>query len=214
MDLLTCNDVTIVSPMFESINPPYWLRPQMLTASPARGVVVSNGLRSVLPSGTEQNFVFELGNNGGTLQHRFVSDFGTGGVPAGASQINDAVNTWTATPQVGPATALAAGAGIFQNAIVFDTADQPPAPWFLPPAATVEVCSFGAERPGVYVSQMTSDIDGATTNRLILGFVTAGGQPFALTPESIPAGTQISIRLAGGYIRGMLLNPLCARVGY
>jgi hypothetical protein len=202
-------DVTIVSPMFESVNPPYKIRPEVLTSAPAQGVVVSNGLRTVLPSGTEQNFVFELRNDNGTLQHRFVSDFGTGGVPAGASQINNAVNTWTATPQVGPTTALAAGAGIVQNAIVFDTADQPPAPWFLPPAASVEVCSLGSACPSVYVSQMSSDIDGATTNRLILGCVTAtGGQPFVLTTDSIPAGTQISIRLAGGYIRGMLVNPL------
>jgi hypothetical protein len=84
--------------VFESVRPPYKIRPEGLTPIPAQGLLLSNGLRTLLPSGTEQNFVFELRNNDGTLEHRFVSDSATGGTPVGASQINGASPTFSATP--------------------------------------------------------------------------------------------------------------------
>ena len=192
-------DVTIVSPMFESVNPPYKIRPEVVTSTPAQGVVVSNGLRTVLPSGTEQNFVFELRNDAGTLQHRFVCDAGTAGAPAGASQIADAVPVWNPTPMITPYNGFLAGAGIAGNMVIFDTAAQAPAQWFRPPSASVEVASF-PQVPMVFVTQTDVDAGGSTYPRLALGF-TVLGEPFLLSTQSIPPGTLIAIRLGGGYIR-------------
>lgn len=193
-------DVTILGPTFESVNPPYDIRPELVTAAPAQGVLVSNGVRTLLPAGTEQNFVFELRNHGGTVQHRIVSDAVNGGPAPGASQIHGASNAWTATPNVGPGTGFAAGAGIAQSSILFDTAAQAPLQFYRPPSAVVERDTT-ARRPGVMVTQLSADVVGVTRSRFALSFVTNTGEPFPLTTAGIQPGQQLAVRVGGGYIR-------------
>jgi hypothetical protein len=192
-------DVTVLAPVFQSVRPPYKIRPHELTSSPARGMVVSNGIRTLLPAGTEQTFVFELRNNGGTLEHRIVSDSVNGSPTSGASQINGASPTFTATPTLGAGTGFAAGAGIVQNSIVFDTVAQAPAPDFRPPSAVVEADGT-ARRPGVSVTQLSSNVGGTTVSRFALAF-SDNGNPFPLTTAGIQPGQRLAVRVAGGSIR-------------
>ena len=196
-----CTSLTITSPTFASVNPPYAIRPHLTTLLPAQGVLQANGLRTVLQSGTEQDFVFELRNNGGTIEHRFISDFLNGGAAAGATRINGASSSYNTTPSIGSGTPFTAGAGIQSgNRILFDTAEQPNAPHFRPPSAVVEVDSTGLA-PRVYATRINDNVNGITLTRFALGFVTANGAAFNINNTNIGTGKQILVRVTGGYIK-------------
>jgi hypothetical protein len=196
-----CTNLTITGPTFGSVNPPYDIRPHLTTFSPAQGVLQLNGLRTVLQSGAEQDFVFELRNNGGTIEHRFISDFLNGGAAAGATRINGQSSSYSTTPSVGSGTGFTAGAGIQgSNRILFDTAEQPNAAEFRPPSAVVEFDSTG-NAPRVYATRINDNVNGVTLTRFALGFVTSNGAAFNINTTNIAAGKQILVRVTGGYIK-------------
>ncbi len=75
--------------------------------------------------GQEQNFVIQITNTAGTLQHRIMADLDTGGSTNLDNRITGATNAYTNIPSVSSVVAFSAGGGILSTAtdvILLETA--------------------------------------------------------------------------------------------
>lgn len=143
----------------------------------------------------QQSFVLQISNNGGTIEHRFLS-----GLFQSQSEyfdkISGASSTSTATPTVDATTDFSNGGGILSGSLfrfIFDTLD------YSEPAgigiASIERNTSGTDiNPRLTVR--SDDVNGTTRLRLVVELYDAGtGASFLINTTNIPSGTSIEINI-------------------
>ena len=144
-----------------------------------------------------QNFVVQIRNEGGTLQHRVIS--GTNNLPLSqyADKINGASETLTATPLVDATTNFVAGFGIVAatpHVVSFDVLDQAGSSIFF--LAMVEQYDGGVSHPVAIPAFVFRDVNGLSRNRLELRFVKqSDAANFSINTTNIPTGSNLYVRV-------------------
>jgi hypothetical protein len=169
------------------------------TFEAVRAEFLSNNIDDSTGFQTDQSFIFNLTNSGGTLQHRFLAQSGAVALGNYQSRVNSASSTLTNTPTAtDSSTAMAAGGKIGSastNVFWIDTAAQIAANALL--SASIAINTTGTAL-AVRCQLISLNINGVTRVRPCLSFSNAAtGAAFALTTANIGSGTEIQVQFYG-----------------
>jgi hypothetical protein len=148
--------------------------------------------------GKYQNFAVAITNSSGTLQHRVIGEPGSATASAFADKVSGASATFANTPTVDASTGFTSGAGIESastNRLLLNTAAQTNANFNV--SCFVENNTTATAGIQAFCRTVSSNINGATVNRLAIRFATAAGATHALTTTNIGSGTGLTVRVVG-----------------
>lgn len=191
--LVLNSSVTLIEPSLQVVlSGPRWRNGPF----GATGMIFNGDVAESIGLGKEQNFVVEVRNNGGTIQHRIVSEHWDGFNSLQVDKISGASVTWTNTPTVDSVTDFSTGVGIVSGAthvLLFNTTSAQSAT--ISGVVAVEFNSTNAS----YVPSITTDsvnVNGTTQIRPALYITTiAAGALQNWNTTTIPAGTSIGVRI-------------------
>jgi hypothetical protein len=151
-------------------------------------------------SQTLQGFTVNIANNGGTLQHRILSDLASAAAPDFDNKINAANHVETSTPTGADASTAFAGGGkvgsVNQNRFILDTpAAQATTEGMV--SAVISLNKTGTDLT-VQATRISRDVNGVTMSRIELDFEdTATGAAFNLNTTNIASGKRLDVTIFG-----------------
>ena len=166
----------------------------------ANGTITRKGRVESVKYGAPQNFLIEVRNNGGMLEHRIAAERWDGFASLGADKIIGASVTWTQTPSVAAGVDFATGVGIVAAAphilLLKVALEQNPA---INGTAVVEFNStaLGGTTLTPYASLTTDsvNVNGVTLVRPAIYLSTTSGAFINWSTANIGTGESIGIRV-------------------
>lgn len=196
----TGSSINIISPMGISVEAP---GSELFFANRSgHGLVLGNGTITSIELGTFCNFVCQVRNNGGTIEHRTIDDTVTASATNArmTTRVTGTSTTYTATPSAAAGVDFATGFGIDNTAAQFLLLNQMGVQQDIAVTAIVESDSSGAASPYSIIPTVRNvNVNGVTKRRLAFQ-LTLAGVATTWAAANITAGGHVAFRVQG-YIR-------------
>jgi hypothetical protein len=166
----------------------------------ADAIINTAGTEYIWEQGEMQNFVLQVRNNGGTIEHRIVGEFmssaGSGSASSAANRVAGASTTYAVSPALSAGTGFTSGGGILSSTsfVLNNTRTQSST---LALTAVIENNTTGTGFTATIGPLLATNIGGTTRNWARVYLLNSSGTSVNWSTANIPAGSYVAVRITG-----------------